>query len=146
MLSENEDMETNLDSFLNNEYVQSDLEESDLEQENHSIDGYSETESVDLRENDTYQVFSSLMEDEEGNNISKNIKTLNTTYKNELKNVNNNLDNINKTLGALYGLLKNYMKIQLSQQSQQLQQFKNSKNKNVSEKIRKKSKKDNKKR
>ena len=144
MLSDTEDTGTNLDSFLNHEYVQSDLEESDVGEE-HSVDGYSETESVDLRENDTYQVFSTLMEDEEGNNISKNIKTLNKTYKNELKIINTNLNNINKSLGALFGLFKNYMKIQLSQQSQQKSQehknYKNSKSKsNVN-----KNKKDNRK-
>ena len=101
------ELEDNLDSLLNNEYVQSDLEDTD-----NSVDGYSETESVDLRENGTYQVFSNLLEDDEGKNITNNIKSLNTTHKKELHQINKNLENLNKTIGAMCMLFKSYLKAQ----------------------------------
>ena len=113
----------NLDSYLTNEYIQSDMEESDK-----SVDGYSETESVDLREDKTYQVFSTLLEDNNGNNISSNINNLNVIHKNEFQKINQNLEHLNKSISAVYGLLREYFKHQLqnSQNTSKLKQ--NSKN------------------
>jgi hypothetical protein len=97
-----------LDTFLKNNYSDSDLEKSE-----ESIDGYSEAESVDLRENSSYQVFSTLLEDDKGKNVSSNIETLGIVHKKELQKINANLEQLNKTFGAVYGLIRDYMKCQL---------------------------------
>ena len=111
-MSDLENDTPNLDSYLNNDYLQSDMEESDQ-----SVDGYSETESVDLREDKTYQVFSTLLEDDEGKNISTNINKLNVIHKTELHKINENLEHLNKSIGAVYGLLREYLKHQLNNTS-----------------------------
>tara|TARA_B110000037_G_C16960675_1_gene440818 strand:- start:256 stop:678 length:423 start_codon:yes stop_codon:yes gene_type:complete len=100
-----------LHSYLNNNYVESDTEQS--------VDGYSEAESVDVANKPNYQIFSTLLEDNDGNNVSSNISSLNKTYKTELEKINNNLEQLNKTIGATYGLIREYLKIQLNITSKQ---------------------------
>lgn len=113
-MSDNDIEQINLD-MLSNNYVQSDLEDEE-EQSEHELsqDGFSDTESVNINEDDNYRVFSTLLEDEKGTNISDNIRKLNHNNKSELSKINKNLEMINISICSLHNLLQNYMKMQLT--------------------------------
>merc|ERR1712147_479232 len=110
-------METsNSEENYNNEYDNIDNESNNSIHSNHSNNSNESNnyEELDLTENINYQIFASLLEDDEGKNISTNVRNLSDNVEKLNTNIEQRLDNLTNSVGAIYGIINKFLKYSIN--------------------------------